>query len=174
VQAAMESAGVPCLVAGADLGPASDLRGARHGRPRRGADEDGDAEEVNRDAVVLTTFHRSKGLQWHTVMIIGLSEGLMPIASARTPAAIEEERRLFYVALTRAEEELWCSWSAGEGSTSASGSPRSRGPSPWLAAVERTIARLTQAAAPTASSEVSARVAELRRRLDSGADSANQ
>jgi DNA helicase-2/ATP-dependent DNA helicase PcrA len=174
VQAAMESAGVPCLVAGADLGPASDLRGARHGRPRRGADEDGDAEEVNRDAVVLTTFHRSKGLQWHTVMIIGLSEGLMPIASARTPAAIEEERRLFYVALTRAEEELWCSWSAGEGSTSASGSPRSRGPSPWLAAVERTIARLIQAAAPTASSEVSARVAELRRRLDSGADSANQ
>jgi DNA helicase-2/ATP-dependent DNA helicase PcrA len=173
VQAAMESAGVPCLVAGSDLGPASDLRGARQGRFRDRADEDGDVEEVNRDAVVLTTFHRSKGLQWHTVMIIGLSEGLMPIASARTADAIEEERRLFYVALTRAEEELWCSWSASGGSAS-SGSPRQRGPSPWLAAVERTIARLTQAAAPTATSEVSARVAELRRRLDSGAGSATQ
>jgi DNA helicase-2/ATP-dependent DNA helicase PcrA len=107
-------------------------------------------------------------------MIIGLSEGLMPIASARTPEAVEEERRLFYVALTRAEEELWCSWSASEGSAGDPGSRRQRGPSPWLAAVERTIARLAQAAAPTATSEVSARVAELRRRLDSGAGSDNQ
>ena len=174
VQAAMESAGVPCAVAGADLGPASDLRGSRQGRFRTEADEERDVEEVNRDAVVLTTFHRSKGLQWHTVMIIGLSEGLMPIASARTPDAVEEERRLFYVALTRAEEELWCSWSASEGSAGDSGSRRQRGPSPWLAAVERTIARLAQAAAPTATSEVSARVDELRRRLDSGAGSDNQ
>jgi DNA helicase-2/ATP-dependent DNA helicase PcrA len=169
VQAAMESAGVPAQVAGADRGPASDLRGSRHSRFRAGVDEEGDEEEeVDRDAVVLTTFHRSKGLQWHTVMIIGLSEGLMPIASARTGEAVDEERRLFYVALTRAEEELWCSWSAGGGSVTASGSPRHRGPSPWLVAVEQTITRLTTAAAPTATSEVSARVAELRQRLDKG------
>jgi DNA helicase II / ATP-dependent DNA helicase PcrA len=174
VQTAMDAAGVPCLVAGSDLGPASDLRGSRQGRFRDRVDEEGDVDEVNRDAVVLTTFHRSKGLQWHTVMILGLSEGLMPIASARTPDAVEEERRLFYVALTRAEEELWCSWSAHEGSAANSGSSRQRGPSPWLAPVERTIARLAKAAAPTASSEVSARVAELRRRLDSGAGSATQ
>jgi DNA helicase II / ATP-dependent DNA helicase PcrA len=174
ISAAMDAAGVPCLVAGADLGPASDLRGARQGRFRDRVEEEGEVDEINRDAVVLTTFHRSKGLQWHTVLIIGLSEGLMPIASARTPDAVEEERRLFYVALTRAEEELWCSWSASEGSAASSGSSRQRGPSPWLAAVERTIARLARAAAPTASSEVSARVAELRRRLDSGAGSATQ
>ena len=88
VQTALESAGVPNQIAGTDLGPASDLRGARAGRFRTGTDEEGDrdgedgVEEIDHDRVVLTTFHRSKGLQWHTVMIIGLNEGLMPIASA--------------------------------------------------------------------------------------------
>jgi DNA helicase-2/ATP-dependent DNA helicase PcrA len=168
VQAAMESAGVPCQVAGADLGPASDLRGSRPSRHRAETDEDLGQEEVDRDAVVLTTVHRAKGLQWHTVMVIGLNEGLMPIASARTADAVAEERRLFYVALTRSEEELWCSWSAGEGSVTASGAPRSRGPSPWLKAVERSIALLNKAAAPTATSEVPDRVAELRKRLERG------
>ncbi len=168
VQAALEAAGVPYQVAGTDLGPASDVRGSRAVRFRTEGDEEGSNEEVDRDGVVLTTFHRSKGLQWHTVMIIGLNEGLMPIASARTDDAVDEERRLFYVALTRAEEELWCSWSAGEGSSPASGSARRRGPSPWLAPVERAVAHLAKAAAPTAASEVSARVAELRQRLDPG------
>jgi hypothetical protein len=115
--------------------------------------------------VVLTTFHRSKGLQWHTVLILGLSTGLMPIASAQTPEAIGEERRLLYVALTRAEEELWCSWSESDGSVTASGSPRTRAASPWLAPIERAIAQLSKAAAPTAASDVPARVAELRQRL---------
>ena len=169
IQSTLEAAGVPCAVAGADLGPASDLRHQRRGRAAAGADDEDD-EESPRDAVVLTTFHRSKGLQWPTVIIVGLSAGLMPIASARTDAAIDEERRLFYVALTRAQDELWCSWSAGEGSGSDAGSPRHRRePSPWLAPIEATIASLARAAAPTAASEVSARVAELRRRLEEGA-----
>jgi ATP-dependent exoDNAse (exonuclease V) beta subunit len=73
---------------------------------------------------------------------------------------VAEERRLFYVALTRAEEELWCSWSAGDDPA------RPREPSPWLEPVERTIARLTKEAAPTSAAEVSARVAELRQRLE--------
>ena len=166
LQATLEAAGVPCQIAGSDLGPASDLRGARSSRFRAGVDgeneNENDEEEIERDAVVLTTFHRAKGLQWHTVIIVGLSEGLMPIASARTQDTIDEERRLFYVALTRAEEELWCSWSAQDASS------RPRGPSPWLAAVEDTIARLAKAAAPTAASEVSERVAELRKRLENG------
>ena len=80
-------------------------RSRRRGRRRRA--------EVDHDRVVLTTFHRAKGLQWHTVLIIGLSAGLMPLASAQTTEAVDEERRLLYVALTRAEEELWCSWSEG-------------------------------------------------------------
>ena len=112
VQAALDKARVPNLVAGADLGPASDLRARRQAR---GADVDaGESRRAEApgdgDRVVLTTFHRAKGLQWPTVIILGLGAGLMPIASAQTPAAIDEERRLLYVALTRSEEELWCSW----------------------------------------------------------------
>jgi len=167
LQAAMDAARVPSRIAGADLGPASDLR-AESGR--RGAERDeGEllAEDpVDSDAVVLTTFHRAKGLQWPTVLVLGLSDGLMPITSAQTPAALDEERRLLYVALTRAEEELWCSWFAREAGPGAGG-PRGvrHAPSPWLAPIERAVAQLEKEAAPTAAGEVPARVAELRRRL---------
>jgi DNA helicase-2/ATP-dependent DNA helicase PcrA len=163
VQAAFEQAGLPCRVAGTDLGPASDLRARSTWRAdgrRPDADEDDEREVAPADAVVLSTFHRAKGLQWHTVIVIGLSAGLMPLASALTPAALDEERRLLYVALTRAEEELWCTWSAHE---SPGAAPRRA--SPWLAPIERTIAELRRAAAPTAASEVPARVAELRQLL---------
>jgi len=165
VQAAMEAANVPCQVAGSDLGPASDLRSGWSSRRQVDHDDELEPEQIDHDRVVLTTFHRAKGLQWHTVLIIGLSTGLMPLASAQTTDAINEERRLLYVALTRAEEELWCSWSAGDDVRTASGSVRARSASPWLAPIERTIAQLTKAAAPTAASDVAARVAELRQRL---------
>ncbi len=163
VQAALDAARVPNLIAGADLGPASDLRGDSG---RRGIDEEREASTAaaDRDRVVLTTFHRAKGLQWPTVIVLGLGAGLMPIASAQTPAAIDEERRLLYVALTRSEEELWCSWFDDAGSGAR------HGPSPWLAAIERTITELEKEAAPTEATEVSRRVAELRRRLAEGVD----
>jgi DNA helicase II / ATP-dependent DNA helicase PcrA len=165
VQAALDKARVPNLVAGADLGPASDLRA--DGDKRDEVDEWNRPEAPeDRDRVVLTTFHRAKGLQWPTVIVLGLGAGLMPIASAQTPAAIDEERRLLYVALTRSEEELWCSWYEEPGS----GARGARGPSPWLGAIERTITELEKEAAPTAAEEVSLRVAELRRRLAEGAD----
>jgi DNA helicase-2/ATP-dependent DNA helicase PcrA len=179
VQAALDKARVPNLVAGADLGPASDLRGDADKRGTNAdADADADADSAgqrwngqeppsDRDRVVLTTFHRAKGLQWPTVIVLGLGAGLMPIASAQTPAAIDEERRLLYVALTRSEEELWCSWYEDGAGTGARGG---RGPSPWLAAIERTIAELEKEAAPTEAAEVSRHVAELRRRLAEGAD----
>ena len=172
VQVAMEAANVPCQVAGSDLGPASDVRGGGAGRRHLEHDEEPDNEEVDHDRVVLTTFHRAKGLQWHTVLVLGLSAGLMPLASAQTAAALDEERRLLYVALTRAEEELWCSWSERDGASSGSEPARSRSPSPWLEPIARTIARLAQAAAPTAAADVAARVAELRQRLtaDEGDD----
>ena len=125
VQAAMDAARVPNLVAGADLGPASDLRGDGDGRGGVDDDEDEDSGEARGcDRVVLTTFHRAKGLQWPTVIVLGLSDGLMPIASAQTPAAVDEERRLLYVALTRSEEELWCSWFEDAGSRGAAGAAR--------------------------------------------------
>ncbi len=119
---------------------------------------------------MLTTFHRAKGLQWPTVMVLGLSAGLMPIASAQTDAAVDEERRLLYVALTRSEDELWCSWFERAGEDLAA---PARKPSPWLAPIERTVAQLEKEAAPTSASEVSARVAELRQRLEDGTEGAD-
>lgn len=61
-------------------------------------------------AVVLSTIHGAKGLEWDAVHVVGLSEGLLPIAHARGLAAIDEERRLLYVAVTRARRLLTLSW----------------------------------------------------------------
>jgi DNA helicase-2/ATP-dependent DNA helicase PcrA len=95
----------------------------------------------------------------------------MPIASALTPAAVEEERRLLYVALTRSEDELWCSWFARAADDDAGGPPSTeRGPSLWLGPIEETIAALEKEATPTAASEVSARVAEIRKALEEGSE----
>ncbi|MGH8989732.1 MAG: ATP-dependent helicase, partial [Acidimicrobiales bacterium] len=67
------------------------------------------------DSVVLSTLHRAKGLQWRTVFVVGVSDGLVPLVTARSSAAKAEERRLLYVALTRAEEELTCTWALRPG-----------------------------------------------------------
>lgn len=62
------------------------------------------------DGVTLATMHAAKGLEWDVVMLPGLSEGLVPISLATTPAALEEERRLLYVGVTRAREVVHLSW----------------------------------------------------------------
>jgi DNA helicase-2/ATP-dependent DNA helicase PcrA len=59
--------------------------------------------------VTLSTVHRAKGLEWDVVYVIGLTEGVFPLAPALwAPTAMEEERRLFYVATTRARR--WLYW----------------------------------------------------------------
>ena len=63
-------------------------------------------------AVTLCTLHAAKGLEWDDVHIVGLGDGLMPIGYARTPDAVEEERRLLYVGVTRARRRLSLSWAA--------------------------------------------------------------
>lgn len=62
-------------------------------------------------AVVLSTLHSAKGLEWDSVHIAGLSEGLLPISHAKGLDGIAEERRLLYVGLTRARRALSLSWS---------------------------------------------------------------
>jgi len=88
---------------------------------------------ANDDAVELLTFHRAKGLEFHTVFVTGVERGLVPIAHAETPAQKAEERRLLYVALTRAEEHLHLSL-ARKRTVGARQVNRQR--SPWLAPIE--------------------------------------
>jgi len=62
-----------------------------------------------RGGVVLTTMHSAKGLEFDTVFVAGAVEGVIPHERCRAPQEIEEERRLFYVALTRAKTRLYIS-----------------------------------------------------------------
>ena len=68
------------------------------------------AEEPD-DMLVLSTIHQAKGLEWPVCFLLWLAEGRFPMATAmRQPADLEEERRLFYVAITRAGDELYMSY----------------------------------------------------------------
>ncbi|MEP6810805.1 MAG: ATP-dependent helicase, partial [Chthoniobacterales bacterium] len=70
--------------------------------PNQGADT---------EAVNLSSVHQAKGLEYHTVFVIWLTDGMFPSTrSLDTREAIEEERRLFYVAITRAKDELYLTW----------------------------------------------------------------
>jgi DNA helicase-2/ATP-dependent DNA helicase PcrA len=66
--------------------------------------------EPTLDAVTLATLHASKGLEWKMVYLVGVYDGMLPIRRAQTEANIEEERRLFYVGITRAAERLQISY----------------------------------------------------------------
>jgi len=63
------------------------------------------------EGVTLASLHAAKGLEWDAVFMVGCSDGLIPISMAEGLDAIEEERRLMYVGLTRARRELRLSWS---------------------------------------------------------------
>ncbi|MGB9378946.1 MAG: ATP-dependent DNA helicase UvrD2 [Mycobacteriales bacterium] len=78
--------------------------------------------------VTLASMHGAKGLEWDCVFIVGLTDGMLPISYASTDDQVEEERRLLYVAITRAREILSLSWAL---SRTADGR-RSRRPSRFL------------------------------------------
>src|SRR5205809_3261164 len=70
--------------------------------PNQGADK---------EAVNLSTVHQAKGLEFHAIFVIWLSDGMFPSSrSLDTRDALEEERRLFYVAITRARDELYLTY----------------------------------------------------------------
>jgi DNA helicase II / ATP-dependent DNA helicase PcrA len=70
-----------------------------------------DALDPSADAVTLMTLHNAKGLEYPVVFLTGLEDGLFPLSqSFDDPPKLEEERRLFYVGITRAEEKLYLSF----------------------------------------------------------------
>jgi DNA helicase II / ATP-dependent DNA helicase PcrA len=72
---------------------------------------DADDKDVNSDAVKLMTIHAAKGLEFTCVYVVGVEEMLFPSAmSINTREELEEERRLFYVAVTRAKQKLWLTY----------------------------------------------------------------
>lgn len=74
------------------------------------ADVDGWAAEAEK--VTLMTLHSAKGLEFNDVFVTGLEEGLLPHRNCRDDAAVDEERRLFYVGITRARERAWVTHAA--------------------------------------------------------------
>jgi DNA helicase-2/ATP-dependent DNA helicase PcrA len=62
------------------------------------------------DGVTLASLHAAKGLEWDAVFLAGLTDGMVPIVYAQTDEAIEEERRLLYVGVTRARDLVCLSW----------------------------------------------------------------
>ncbi len=120
----------------------------------------GEDTGAGKDAVDVVTFHAAKGLEWPVVHIAGVEDGLTPIGHAATDDALAEERRLFYVAVTRAEDEVHCTWSA----TRRFGERISeRSPSPYLDALSSS--GTAEAAQRLTGSRNAQRVRELRAQL---------
>jgi DNA helicase-2/ATP-dependent DNA helicase PcrA len=72
--------------------------------------EEGDADPdiATKGKIILSTIHQAKGLEWSVVMMIWCADGMLPLARAlKDPDGEEEERRLFYVATTRAKDQLY-------------------------------------------------------------------
>ncbi len=85
--------------------------------------------EPSEDSIRLTTVHQAKGLEFPIVFVIGLADGLFPLRRAIEADDTEEERRLFYVALTRAMDELYMTYPM---ITTGNGPPQRNQPSRFL------------------------------------------
>lgn len=70
-------------------------------------DNDRTEDDDDRDAPIMTTVHASKGLEFPVVFVVGMEQNLFPHERSLAEGSVEEERRLFYVAVTRAREQLF-------------------------------------------------------------------
>ncbi len=104
--------------------------------------------------ITVATFHAAKGLEWRAVQVVGLEEGYVPAGRARTTARHAEERRLLYVALSRATDRLCCSWTAQR---HLGGRRVERRPSPFLDVVVEACETATAAEAQVAPGEAARR-----------------
>jgi DNA helicase II / ATP-dependent DNA helicase PcrA len=87
------------------------------------------------DAVCLTSIHQAKGLEWRACFVLWLADGHFPSFHAKTPEALEEERRLFYVAATRAKDDLYLCHPFGH--QTRDGSISLLRPSPFISELEQ-------------------------------------
>ena len=112
--------------------------------------------------VTLASLHAAKGLEWDTVFLVGCCEGLLPISMAEGPAAVEEERRLLYVGLTRARRELHISWAEARSPGARSTRRPSRFLAPAAEVLGQEVSRQPAPARARRSSTKAARVAHCR------------
>ena len=151
---ALRDLSVPFERKGADYSPGSDVVvgdvGANHWF---------DKTEVN--AITLSTIHRAKGLEWQVVAVIGMAEGVLPHFNATSEAEIAEERRLAYVALTRAEDAVLLTWNRGRQDARTP----EKLPSRFLGPIEATVSQLQNSHAPLTGDARRARLAALRQQL---------
>jgi DNA helicase-2/ATP-dependent DNA helicase PcrA len=101
--------------------------------------------------VTLASLHSAKGLEWDVVFLVGLTDTTVPIQHATTEAQLAEERRLLYVGITRAREQLGLSWALAR----SPGQRRGRRPSRFLdglrpQAVRQSVRAKTRSTAPEA------------------------
>lgn len=85
--------------------------------------------------VALSSIHRAKGLEWRVVFVVGCIQGALPNRLDKTQQALDESRRLAYVALTRASDELFCTWANTR--TTPWGEVQETQPSPFLLGLPR-------------------------------------
>ncbi len=103
-------------------------------------DADTDEEKANEERVTLMTIHAAKGLEFSNIMVVGVEEGLLPSdMSDGTQSEIEEERRLLYVAITRAKNHCMLSFA---GSRYRNGQTMVTRPSRFLSDIDSSYVRM--------------------------------